>query len=417
MTTPRLHITPPPWTQLPELEPLDAALRRNGGTWRFAGGCVRDALLAQPVHDFDIATPLPPLETIARLQAAKIRALPTGLQHGVITAVIAGRCFEIATLRRDVATDGRHARVAFTADWRQDAQRRDFTLNALFMEQGGVIIDFCGGIADARAGRIRFVGDPEQRLAEDYLRLLRLFRFYAWYGRSALDPDTLAACAAASPSLRRLAAERIRSELLRLLAAPDPTPALTALTACGAFAWLSSAGTIPVTALDLERVRRLTALERQYGRTADPLRRLAALWPRAALDAVETHGQALRLSRAEQRRLQILLCPAQLFGETGFFRWYEATGPALATDAALLAAAVTPSRDPAPTVAFTAATGTPRFPLSGRDALDAGLARGPAVGQTLHAVRQWWAENGFSPDHAACLERLRTLASRPHSAR
>jgi poly(A) polymerase len=218
----------------PEAEAVFDALEARGGAEcaRYVGGCVRNAVMGEPVADVDIATTLTPEETVAALKAARIRAVPTGLEHGTVTAVRGGEPFEITTLRRDVETDGRRAVVAFTRDWSEDAERRDFTFNALYASRDGTLHDPTGrGLADAREGHVVFVGDPATRIREDYLRVLRFFRFYAWYGNGAPDPASLGACAALRAPVAQLAAERISKELLKLLAASDPRPAVTAETA------------------------------------------------------------------------------------------------------------------------------------------------------------------------------------------
>src|SRR5436190_17434591 len=228
-----------PWMTAPATAAVLDALEAAGGPdcARFVGGCVRNAVIGRPVDEIDIATVLTPDETTAALQAAGLKAVPTGVDHGTVTAVSDHRPFEITTLRRDVATDGRRAVVAFTRDWAEDAQRRDFTLNALYAGRDGAIFDPTGhGVADAKAGRIVFVGEPEQRLREDHLRILRFFRFLAWYGKGEPDAAAVAACAALKGEIPSLAAERISKELLKLLAADDPRPAVRLMAETGVLA-------------------------------------------------------------------------------------------------------------------------------------------------------------------------------------
>ena len=291
-----------------------AALQAEGGVGaaRYVGGCVRDTLLRLPaamappaagdaVLDIDIATPLAPPRVIAALERAGLKAVPTGIAHGTVTAVSQGRPFEITTLRRDVQTNGRHAVVAFTDDWAQDAARRDFRLNALYAEPDGRLHDpIGGGIADALAGRVAFVGDAATRIAEDYLRILRFFRFQAWYGRGEPDAAGLAACAALADGLAGLSAERVAKELLKLLAAPDPLPALSAMVACGVLQRL------PLQA-EVERLARLRALEDALGLPADPILRLAALSRGDPL----TLARRLRLSNADRDRLAAAAGPIE----------------------------------------------------------------------------------------------------------
>ncbi len=260
---PALRVTPPDFFADPALRAVLAAVPEA----RVVGGAVRDALLGLTVADIDLATPCPPDGVIAALRRAGLGAAPTGIAHGTVTAIAAGRGFEITTLRRDVATDGRHAVVAFTADWRADAARRDFTLNALSMTPDGAVYDYWDGLADLRAGRVRFVGDPAARIAEDYLRILRFFRFFARYARQPPDPATLAALRAGVPGLARLAPERVWKELAGLLSAPDPGAAVALMADLGVLAAVLTEGTAPA-----RLARLLTA-----GAPADPLLRLAAL--------------------------------------------------------------------------------------------------------------------------------------------
>ncbi len=244
-----------------------AVLRALKGEARFVGGCVRDTLLKRPIGDIDIATPLPPEEVMRRLAAARIKAVPTGLAHGTVTAVVEGRAFEITTLRRDVETFGHRARVAFTADWEADSRRRDFTMNALFLAADGEVLDYHDGLGDLRRGKVRFVGDPETRIREDVLRLLRFYRFHAWYGRGAADRAARAACRALAPLVPTLSGERVQAETMKLLRAPDPLPSLALMAKDGVLAQI-----VPV-ARPLRALRRLVRIEP----APDPLRRLAVL--------------------------------------------------------------------------------------------------------------------------------------------
>src|ERR1700743_2097282 len=218
-----------PWMKAPETLAVMNAL----GDARFVGGVVRNALLGKPVDDIDIATPLTPDEVTKRLEAAKLKAVPTGIEHGTVTAVSNGRPYEVTTLRRDVSTDGRRAVVAFTKDWAEDAQRRDFTMNALYVGADGEVFDSVGGVADLQAGRVRFVGDPATRIKEDFLRILRLFRFHAWDGKGELDAAALKAATGEKHGLAQLSGERIQKEMLKLLAAENPVPVLRIMAASG----------------------------------------------------------------------------------------------------------------------------------------------------------------------------------------
>ncbi|WP_409515215.1 CCA tRNA nucleotidyltransferase, partial [Brevundimonas sp.] len=282
-----------PWLEASATRAVMTALETAGGTGcaRFVGGCVRNSLLDQPVDDIDIATRLTPDQTMAALKAAGLKAVPTGVEHGTVTGVSERRPYEITTLRRDVETDGRRAVVAFTQDWAQDAARRDFRLNALYADAAGQVFDPTGGgLADAAAGRIVFVGEAQTRIREDYLRILRFFRFYAWYGRGAPDAAGLAACAALKAGMDRLSAERVSKELLKLLAAPDPRSAVQAMAEAGVLDRV------------LPQVQPLTLFQAICDLTPDPVLRLSALLPAEAAAVAGVAG-ALRLSNAQRDRL------------------------------------------------------------------------------------------------------------------
>ncbi|WP_241771219.1 CCA tRNA nucleotidyltransferase, partial [Acidisphaera rubrifaciens] len=284
---PARWIDPPDFLVRPALAEILSALPGA----RVVGGAVRDALAGRPVADIDVATPEPPARVTERLEAAGLRVVPTGLAHGTVTAVTPDGPVEVTTLRRDEATDGRHAVVAFTADWRADAARRDFTINALSLRPDGAVFDYFGGLADLDAGRVRFVGDPAQRIAEDYLRILRYFRFQARYGRVPPDAATAAALRAGVPGLARLSAERVWGELRRILVIPDPLSALRLMAALGVLA-----AVLPGAVVD--DLAPLIAA----GAPPDPLLRLAAL---TAEDAAAL-GARLRLANHEQARLETL---------------------------------------------------------------------------------------------------------------
>jgi poly(A) polymerase len=385
-----------------ETRAVMAALTRDGAEARFVGGCVRDALLGRQVKDIDIATPLPPEAVMERLKAARLGVVPTGLAHGTVTAIAHHRPYEITTLRRDVETFGRHARVAFTDDWEADAKRRDLTLNALFCSAAGELWDHVGGLADLEAGRVRFVGPARQRIEEDYLRLLRFFRFHAHYGRGEPDAEGLEAAAALAPQLERISMERKRDELLKLLAAPDPPPVLRVMAARGVLAQL-----LPETgARDLDRLARLLVARPQ----AEPLERLAALLPESTA-AAET-ARRLKLANDERDRLVFLRAPATgralLDDRLAFRRALQRQGAeALLSRLALLDepdAAVEAAR--AEAAGWTAAA----LPIQGTDLLAIGFASGPAMGETLRQLEDWWLLQDRRPDRAACLAKAKELA-------
>jgi poly(A) polymerase/tRNA nucleotidyltransferase (CCA-adding enzyme) len=387
---PALRIVPPPAILRDiALHDVLAALPKA----RLVGGAVRDTLLELPVADIDLATPGTPDETLTALTRAGIRAIPTGIDHGTITAVVQGRNFEITSLRRDEETDGRHARVAFTDDWHEDAARRDFTINAMSMRADGAVFDYFGGIADLRAGRVRFVGHAAIRITEDYLRILRFFRFFARYATGAPDTAAVAAIRAAIPGLGRLSAERIWSELRRILVAPDPSSAVALMAELGVLA-----ATIPE-CVDVALLARLVAA----GAPPDPILRLAALLTGDA----NTFADRLKLSSAERERLLVLRAPPPPdpgADDLALRRLLADTPPGILIGRAWLA---TP--EAADLRDRIAAIPRPIFPLEGRDALALGVAPGPAIGTALRAVRVWWLSGGCTADAGACRTELARL--------
>ena len=388
---PALHIDPPAWLHD---SALTAVLMALPGA-RLVGGAVRDALMGWPVADVDLATPDPPDAVTRALREAGLKAAPTGLEHGTITAISDHRGFEVTTLRRDVATDGRRAVVAFTDDWREDAARRDFSINAMSMTSDGEVYDYFDGVADLRAGRVRFVGDAVQRIAEDFLRILRFFRFHARYGRGEPDRDALVAIAAAVPGLARLSAERVWSELKRILAAPDPRGAITLMQRLGVLDAVLPEGT------DVDRFARLIA----RNAPADAILRLAAL---LAGDA-EALAERLRFSIAERARLLALrvpVAPPAGADDATLRRFLADTPKEILIDRLWLAGSDASLR------ARLAAMEAPIFPLHGRDLRAAGLPPGPAVGALLRDLRNWWLEGGCVADVATCrAEMKRRLAA------
>lgn len=386
---PALTIDPPAFLRDQALAPILSALPEA----RIAGGAVRDALANRPVSDIDLATPRHPEQVTTALAQAGIRAIPTGIDHGTVTAVSQGRGFEITTLRRDIRTDGRHADVAFTDDWRQDAARRDFTMNAMSMTRDGAIHDYFGGIEDLRRGVVRFVGDPATRIAEDYLRVLRFFRFHARYAAGPPDPAAVAAIRAAVPGLARLSAERIWGELTRILATPDPSQAIALMAELGVLAAILPEGADPA------RLARLVA----SSAPADPILRTAAL---LAGDPI-AFADRLRLSSAERDRL-VALRQAPLAtpdaDDDALRRLLADTDPAVLRDRTWLESGDDPKW--AALRARLAALPRPVFPLAGRDALALGLPPGPRVGALLRAVRQWWRDSGCTADAAGCRAEL-----------
>ena len=392
------------WLTASATRAVTAALAAAGGPdcARFVGGCVRNALIGAPIDDIDIATTLTPDAVVAALKAAGLRSVPTGIDHGTVTALSEHQPFEITTLRRDVSTDGRRATVAFTEDWAEDAGRRDFRLNALYADADGVILDPTGqGFDDALAGRIVFVGEPEGRIREDYLRILRFYRFHAWYGRGAPDAAAVAACAALAEGVGQLSAERVSKELLKLLAAPDPRPAVRLMDQAGVL------GRVVPEPTDLALFEAMTDL------SGDPVLRLSALLPADPVRAAEV-ARRLRLSNAQRDRLveavsgeatTALTDPqarAALYrdGRQAFedrvMRAWAAGGDAECARG-LLALARDWSR--------------PVMPVGGRDLARLGLKPGPETGRVLKVFEAGWIADDF-PDHGH-EERLRALVSPP----
>lgn len=387
----------------PSTHAVLAALGAGGATVRFVGGCVRDALLARPISDIDIATPDPPERVLQLLEAGVIKAVPTGLAHGTVTAIVPPRHFEITSLRRDVETFGRHARVAFTDDWAEDAARRDFTMNALFLDAEGLVFDPVGGLPDLRSGRVRFVGDAATRIREDVLRLLRFYRFHAHYGVGEADETARAACRELAPLLPGLSGERVAGEMLKLLAASDPLPALDLMAADGVLQIL-----LPE-AKRRDRLAALIALEPEI----DPLRRLAGLLA-ADADAALAVAERLRLSNVERDRLEFLSAPPVAIDlasdQRAQRRALRRLGLANYRDLVLLRAAETGEMARASAV-LEAAAGLvpPPFPLRGRDVTRLGVPAGRRVGELLAAVERWWEEGDYRADRKTCLAHLDEL--------
>ncbi|HEX2801275.1 MAG TPA: CCA tRNA nucleotidyltransferase [Phenylobacterium sp.] len=404
----------PSWIAAPRTGAVFDALETAGGAdcARFVGGCVRNALIGKAVSDIDIATRLEPQAVIAALAAAKLKAVPTGVEYGTVTAISGGQPFEITTLRRDVATDGRRAVVAFTDDWGEDARRRDFTLNALYARRDGTVLDPTGhGVADARAGRIVFVGEPEDRLREDYLRILRFFRFLAWYGKGEPDAAALAACLALRDQIATLSAERISKELLKLLAADDPRATVGLMARGGVLA-----AVLPPPP-DLARFEGLVAIEDGQLFETDAVLRLAALLPDDPAAALKT-AERLRLSHAERDRLAAALSPTpelkSWLSPREIRRLLYRLGPAAFRDRAKLAWARAERTAATPQWRGLIALGegwtAPIFPLTGADVMAAGVPRGALVGQVLREVEDWWIDQDFPDDRLSAIEKLKSVA-------
>ena len=394
------------WMRAPAVRRVMAALNtEDAEAARYVGGCVRNTVMGRPVDDVDIATRLDPLDVSARLEAAGLKVVPTGIDHGTVTAVADGAPFEITTLRRDVETFGRRAVVAFTTDWSEDAARRDFRLNAIYCAQDGSLFDPYDGVADARAGRVIFIGDARARIAEDHLRILRFYRFNAWYG-AGIDPAGQAACSAMAETLKALSAERVWKELKKLFSAPDPSGAVKAMQEGNVLK-----AVIPGP-LDFRLLLSLINTDREMSRAPDPLLRLAALAGRdeAAMTALCTQMKA---SKAENAKAAALCGPVNSVGASRI-------GPkASQRDLAKLAYAVGSQAasgrvrldeaqglgDARDALAFLDTFEPPTFPVKGRDLIAAGAPRGPQLGAMLAELERDWIESGFSLSREALVAR------------
>ena len=363
------------WLESAEARAVCDALASAGfGAW-FVGGCVRNALFGAPVSDLDIATDARPEQTVSAVEAAGLKAVPTGIDHGTVTVISGGQGFEVTTFRRDVETNGRHAVVAFTTVMEEDARRRDFTMNALYAGADGVVIDPLGqGLDDLAARRIRFIDDPAQRIAEDHLRIMRFFRFTAWFGdpEAGIDPEGLAACAEGVERLATLSAERVTAELLKLLAAPDPAMAVAAFAATGGLAQvLPGANAAPLAVL--------VHVEQAAGLAPDPIRRLALL-------GGETEG--LRLSRVEARRLEAFATDGDA-GALGYRLGGQAATDALAVRAALEGRALSEAE-----IAAALHGAGQVFPLAAADLMPE--LQGAELGRALKQAEARWIASGFT---------------------
>ncbi len=365
------------WTRREDLRALFAAL--GDGNGRYVGGAVRDTLLGLPVKDIDVATPLPPAEVIARLDQAGMRNIPTGIEHGTVTALPAGGPVEITTLRHDVSTDGRRATVAFATDWREDAARRDFTINALYADPVTLAIsDWFGGLDDLAARRVRFIGDARQRIREDHLRILRYFRFQARFGSQPADAEAEEACAELASTLKGLSRERIGMEMMNLLGLPQPAPTIARMAELGVLSQI-----LPEAQPDT--LAYLVVQEQTQGVAPDPLRRLAALLP-PDRPLAEHIASRFRLSSAQKKRLALAAARSDEPGDARALAYR--LGPSEALDRLLLAGQ---------SIAPLDNWDVPAFPLKGGEIVARGIDAGPQVARTLRALEDRWIAEGFPP--------------------
>ena len=404
------------WLNSKSLKALFAALNREGGEARVVGGAVRNTLLGTKVSDIDLATTHLPQDTVRLVQDAGFKPVPTGIEHGTVTVVVQGQPFEVTTLRKDIETDGRHAKVAFGTDWKTDAERRDFTINALYATVDGEVIDFVGGLADIETRTLRFIGDAEARIREDYLRILRFFRFFAWYGSGRPETTGLRASARLKDGLDQLSAERVWSELKKLLAAPDPSRALL---------WMRQAGVLTAILPESEKwgidsIHGLVRTEGDLGWPVDALLRLESMIPpdTARVDAM---GKRLKMSNAERARLEawartdvikpemseqalkklVYRGSKQAVLDRIQLSYAHARNEAIGSDEAMIRAG-----GYARLLESVQSYEAPVFPVTGGDLLRLGIEKGPVLGEKLRELETLWIDSGFSLDHETLLDKL-----------
>lgn len=399
------------WLRAGPVARLFEVLDRDGEEARVIGGAVRDALIGRPVGEIDVATTAVPEEVMRRAAQAGLRSVPTGIDHGTVTLIVEGQPFEVTTLREDVETFGRKARVAFGRSWEHDAQRRDFTINALSVSREGRLHDYVGGLADLAARRVRFIGEARTRIAEDYLRIMRFFRFHAVFGEGAPDPDALSACIAGREGLQSLSRERVRSELLKLLVAPRAPEAVQAMAEAGLLALILGGVAY------LRSLARMAGIERGLDLSPDALRRLGALGVWIGEDA-QRLSQRLRLSNAEAQRLAAMA--------EGWWRIEAAmperdarallyrTGPQVFLDRVLLAWGRSPAqahdKSRQALARFPQAWSAPRLPIASGDFVTLGIGKGPALGIALRRAEEAWIGADFPADEEDIAKIVRDVA-------
>ena len=390
------------WLHYPEIQRLIAILCKGGIDTRFVGGCVRDSLIRKSIRDIDMATPLLPQQVIEVLTRNKIKAIPTGIEHGTVTAVLPHFQIQITTLRKDVETDGRKAKVAFTDDWIEDANRRDFTCNALSCNARGEVYDPFTGLADLREGKIAFIGKAEDRIVEDYLRILRFFRFFAHYGTQKLSSKALEACVKHKDNLKKLSRERIRDEFLKLLSAPDPIPALKILDQTGILKII-----LPE-AESLKAIEKLVEYESHFGEVK-PLRRLISLAPQK-MDFAESFALSKNIDQKiklyQQQKAPDLISDEQEVQKLLHNYPVEAVRDILFLEAIFNKIPLSDLTDALIQTRFWQAI---KFPVSGKDLQNEGIAPGPTMGETLKALEEWWLKQNRTPSKADCLKQLKKM--------
>lgn len=390
-----------PWLKSPEIQTLAGAFARAGFELRFVGGCVRDTILGRNFSEIDAATNATPDQVIALLEAANIRAIPTGIQHGTVTALVNEKPFEITTLRKDVTTDGRHAEVAFGTSWEEDAHRRDFTMNALYLGIDGTLYDVVGGHDDCKAGRVKFIGDASARIREDYLRILRYFRFVASVGDNQFDEDALAACAANKRGIEQLSGERIQQELLKLLAAESAH-----------IAWEKLQPLLP-SSLSFPRrressLKHFEALDSHFHGNDKTLLKLAVLI--AERDNVHIIAERLKLSGKQTKKLELWLSHAPLVVLDMNVRAQKKLVRKLGAEDYVnilhLACALSDKswEEFAPLAAMSELA-PPPFPITAKDLLERGFTEGKALGDKLKELERIWEEGDYTASRDDLLTR------------
>ncbi len=407
------------WFLEARLQKVLALLNGDGGETRIAGGAVRNSLMGKPIGDVDLASTLVPGKVIERAEAAGIKAIPTGIEHGTVTLVVDGKPFEVTTLRRDVVTNGRHAEVAFGTDWREDAERRDLTINALYADIDGTVIDLVNGIADIETRTLRFIGDARARITEDYLRILRYFRFFAWYGSGRPDADALRAIAGARDGLKQLSAERVWAEMKKLLSADDPGRALL---------WMRTAGVLGLVLPESEKwgideVRGLVDAEKAASLEIDPLLRLAAMVPPDG-PRLGAMAERLRMSKAEAMFFQTWAAAPEIapaMAGTALDRLLYQSGKIGIVARMKIAYSILRAKSQGSVEAMQASLQLgnlleramkwekPHFPIKGADVIAAGVPAGPKVGELLTALEAEWVASNFAMPNAKLQERLKIL--------
>ena len=394
----------PPWLSNDDLQQLLALLNEGQGEAKVAGGAVRNAVLDEPVHDIDIATNLVPRDVILRCREAGLKTVPTGIEHGTVTVIVGDAGFEVTTLHHDVETDGRRAQIRFGTDWHEDARRRDFTLNALYLNADGTIFDPLDGIKDVLARRVRFIDDPDQRILEDHLRILRFFRFFAWYGAFRPDAEGLKACTRHKARLATLSAERVWQELSKLLAAPDPTRAIL---------WMRQTGVLTQILPESEKwgidgLAPYIAAEQGLNWPLDmPLRLMAIIPPH--LEKVSALAERLKLPNKVANRLRHWAgasIPDPKWKKAHFLRWLYVQNQSAVSDRLRLeiAKAADTQRAHQQQLNWLEKWKQPVLPVKGADLLALGFEAGPGISKCLGELERQWVEADFKPTKAALLK-------------